>query len=405
MPTTNNILTHQMLAREAAAMLVEEANFLSNINRGREEEFQSQPNGYRKGDKVDIGIPPVPTVYDGALFAGGGDAPDQKEQKVSLQLTTQKHVPLTFTAKEKALQISDFKERFLKPAMNSLASIVQADLIQRAVLATPNVVGNPGSLPSTFKTYGQARAVMERYLTPGGDRTVLVTSDASNELADAIKNQQNPSDTGNKAFKEGYITRAQMFDMYENQSLPFFANGTATGFTVNGAGQTGTTLNIGGVTAGQTILKGTVFSIPGVFSVHPIIGVSTGKLRQFVVAADFTAGGTTGTISIFPELKLTTASQVGTVSALPANGAAAALVGSASTGYRQELAFHKDAFTAAFAPLPVLASCEGYTATVGGFSVRVMTFGNGQSDTESTRIDVLYGFAAVRPDHACRVTE
>ena len=65
---------------------------------------------------------------------------------------------------------------------------------------------------------------------------------------------------------------------------------------------------------------------------------------------------------------------------------------------------HKDAFTTAFAPLPVLASCEGYTARLpSGVSVRVMTFGNGQTDTESTRIDVLYGFAAVRPQHSCRI--
>lgn len=401
----NAILTHQMLAREAAVILTEEMNFLSNINRGREEEFKSQPNGYRKGDFVDIGIPPVPTVFDGSNFAAGGTAPDQKEQKVRLQLGTQKHVPLTFTAKEKALSISDFKERFLKPAMNSLGSVVQADLIQRGVLATPNVVGTPGTLPNNFKTYGQARSAMERFLAPGGDRTILLSSDASNELADAIKNQQNPTDTGNKAFKEGYITRAQNFDMYENQSLPVFANGSATGFTVNGANQVGATLNIGGLTATQTILKGTVFTIPGVFAVHPILGVSNGKLRQFVVTADFTAAGATGSISIFPELSATSASQVGTVSVLPANGATISLVGSVSTAYRQQLAFHKDAFTAAFAPLPILASCEGYTATVGGFSVRVMTFGNGQTDTESTRIDVLYGFAAVRPDHAVRITE
>lgn len=401
----NNILTHQMLAREAAAMLSEEMNFLSNINRGREEEFKSSPNGYTKGDFVDIGIPPVPTVYDGTNFAGGGSAPDQKEQKVRLQLGTQKHVPLTFTAKEKALSLTNFKERFLKPAMNSLGSVVQADLIQRAVLATPNVVGTPGTIPNTFKTYGQARGSMERYLAPEGDRTILLSSDASIELADAIKNQQNPTDTGNKAFKEGYITHAQGFDMYENQSLPVVALGTATGFTINGANQTGNTLAIGGLTNGQTILKGTVFTIPNVYGVHPVLGVSNGKLRQFVVTADFTAGGTTGSIGIYPELQVSSQTQVGTVSALPANGAAVSLVGTASTAYRQHLAFHKNAFTAAFAPLPILASCEGYTATVGGFSVRVMTFGNGQTDTESTRIDVLYGFAAVRPDHATRVTE
>jgi hypothetical protein len=401
----NGILTHQMLAREAAAMLMEEANFLTNINRGREDEFKSQPNGYKKGDFVDIGIPPVPTVYDGSNFAGGGAAPDQNETKVRLQLNTQKHVPMTFTAKEKVLQISEFKERFLRPAINSLSSVVQADLIRQAVLATPNVVGTPGSLPNTFKTYGQARSILERHLAPGGDRVALMSSDASNELADAIKNQQNPNETLNKAFLQGYITRAQAFDMYENQSLPVVANGTQASFTINGAGQTGSTLNIATLTAANTILKGTVFAIAGVFETHPILGVSNGKLRQFVVTADFTAAGLTGAISIFPALSVTTASVIGTVSALPANGAAATMVGAAATGYRQELAFHKDAFTAAFAPLPVLASCEGYTATIGGFSVRVMTFGNGQTDTESTRIDVLYGFAAVRPDHATRVTE
>jgi hypothetical protein len=405
MPTQNQTLTHQMIAREGAAMLFEEMNFLSNINRGREEEFKTQPNGYKKGDFVDIGIPPVPTVFDGPNFAGGGDAPNQIEQKVRLQLATQKHVPLTFTAKEKALNITDFKERFLKPAMNSLGSIVQADLIQRAVVSTPNVVGTPGSLPNTFKTYGQARSSLERFLAEESDRTVLISSDASTELADAIKNQQNPTDTGNKAFKQGYVTRAQGFDMYENQSLPVVANGSATGFTINGAGQTGATLNIGGLTGGQTILKGTVFTIPGVYAVHPVLGVSNGKLRQIVVTADFTAAGATGSIGIYPPLSTTSASVVGTVSALPGNGQAVSLVGSASTAYRQHLAFHKNAFTAAFAPLPVLASCEGYTATVGGFSVRVMTFGDGKSDTESTRIDVLYGFATVRPDHATRITE
>lgn len=60
----------------------------------------------------------------------------------------------------------------------------------------------------------------------------------------------------------------------------------------------------------------------------------------------------------------------------------------------------------AFAPLPVLASCEGYTARLpSGVSVRVMTFGNGQTDTESTRIDVLMGFSRVRALHACRIAQ
>jgi hypothetical protein len=82
------------------------------------------------------------------------------------------------------------------------------------------------------------------------------------------------------------------------------------------------------------------------------------------------------------------------------------LVGAASTGYRQSLMFHRDAFTVATAPLGVLAGCEGYTARLpNGINVRVMTGGDFINDLENTRIDVLYGFAAVRAMHAVRVTE
>ena len=35
----NTINTHQLLAREAAAVLEEESPFLSNINKGRESDF------------------------------------------------------------------------------------------------------------------------------------------------------------------------------------------------------------------------------------------------------------------------------------------------------------------------------------------------------------------------------
>jgi hypothetical protein len=94
------------------------------------------------------------------------------------------------------------------------------------------------------------------------------------------------------------------------------------------------------------------------------------------------------------------------VDAAPADAAAITIFGTASQGKTQDIVFHKDAFASAFAPLPVLASCEGYTASVKGISVRVMTFGDGKNDLENTRIDVLFALpAAIRPDHACRVTE
>jgi hypothetical protein len=400
----NTTLTHKMIAREAASILEEEAPFLMNVNRGRQDEFATNINGYNKGDYVDIKVPPTPVVYNGSQFAGGGSAPDNTEGSVRLQLNTQKHVPLQFGAKEKLLEITEFKDRILRPAMRGLSSVVEADLISQAVLATPNSVGTAGSTPTDMKTYGQARAAMQRYLAPESDRFCLFTSDANVNMVDASKALFHAKSEIESGFLRGKIGEAQGADFYEHQSMPVHTLGNQAAWTINGASQTGTTLNIGGLTSTQTISKGTMFTIPSVFAVHPLTGVSTGALQQFVVTADFTAAGTTGSISIFPAIQPSATVQNRTVTASPGAGATVSLIGSVSTAYRWSLMAQKDAYTVATAPLPVLASCEGYTARMpSGVSVRVMTFGDGNNDYERTRIDVLYGFAAVRALHACRI--
>lgn len=397
----NTILTHQMIAREAAKMLVEEDTVVKNVNTGRKGEFTETVNGYKKGDTVQIGIPPVPVTFDGPVFAGGGNAPDLVEKKVNLTLDTQKHVPLTFTAKEKLLSLSDFKERFLAPAMQSLRSVMNADLLVRMARSTPNVVGTPGTVPNTRRTYGQARASLERFLAPDGNRSVLFSSDANLELSEANSTLFNAQRDISDIYRMGAVGDFSGFTFFENQSMPVLTLGAGSGYVVNGANQTGTGLVVGTGTGALT--RGTVFTLAGVFAVHPITGQSTGKLRQFLVAADYAGGA--GTVSIYPEIAPTTSILIGTVTASPANGAALTLVGAPSTGYRQNLAFHKDAFAVAYAPLPVLAGLEGYTATAKNVSVRVMQFADGKNDIESTRIDVLYGMATVRPDHSVRVTE
>lgn len=396
----NNILTHQMIAREAVAMYVEDT-FIKTLNTGRSDEFKETVNGYKKGQSVDIGVPPVPMTFDGATFAGGGSAPDVSEDKVRLTLDTQKHVPLTFTAKEKLLNITEFKDRFLRPAMQSLLSTVSADLLTRMKNQTPNVVGTWGTIPNSRTTYGQARASLQRFLAPTDMRSVQFSSDANLGLVDANAALFNKASEVSSEFAEGAVGSFAGFEFFENQSMPVHGNGAGTGYVVNGANQTGNVLAVGTGTGALT--KGTIITIAGVNAVHPITGLDIGVLRQFVVTADYAGGA--GNVSIYPAIVPHSTTVVGTVTASPANSAAITVFGTASQSKRQNLAYQKNAFTAAFAPLPVLASCEGYTATMQGVSIRVMTFGDGKSDTESTRIDVLYGEAATRPDHAVRITE
>jgi len=394
----NTILTHQMIAREAAKMLEEESPFLANVNKGRQEEFGDAVNGYKKGDTVKIEVPRAGVVFDGAVFAAGGAASDVTQDAVNLKLDTQKHIGIKFGAKEKLLDITDFKERILRPQMRTLASVVEADMIKRAVIATPNLVGTPGTAISTMKTFAEARAALQRFLAPSGDRNTLISSEINVNLTDEARKLFNPQATNSKAFIEGSLGRAMGADFYEHQSLPVITNGAANTVTVSGASQTGNSLVVAGTSL--AFKAGQVFTITGVNAVHPLTGQDTGKLQQFTVLADATASP----LSIYPAIVPTGPGK--NVTASPAAGAPLVLVGAASTGYRQSLMFHRDAFTVATAPLGVLAGCEGYTARLpNGINVRVMTGGDFVNDLENTRIDVLYGFAAVRAMHAVRVTE
>lgn len=402
----NTNLTHQMVAREAAKIFEEESPFTSTINKARQEEFGEAVNGYQKGDTVKVKIPPVGKVFTGSQFAGGGSATDSVETYVNLQLATQKHIALQFGAKEKLLELSDFKERFLRPQIRTLSSVVEADLLSQAVNGTPNLVGTAGSVPTTMKTYAQARAKLQAYLAPPGDRYTIFSSSANTELVDASKALFHANDQIERGFLRGSIGEAMGAEFFEHQSVPSVTNGSqVASLLVNNAAiaEGATSTPVDGGTGTNTVKKGSVFTIAGVYAVHPLTGTATTTLQQFVVTADLTLSAGAGTLSFYPAVNATTNKNV---SALPADNAALTFVGSASTAYVQNLMYHKDAFTAAFAPLPVLASCEGYTARLpSGVSVRVMTFGDGNNDYERTRIDVLYGFATVRGLHACRITE
>jgi hypothetical protein len=407
----NTINVYQTLAREAAAIFEENAPFISNMNRAREEDFERKYDKYKPGSTVNITVPPTARVYTGAQFAQGGSAEAFTERQVPVTFsdaTDRKHVTLAMSTFEKVFNVPDAKQdwldRFLKPKMASLAAMVDADMINRAINLTPNIVGTPGTPITAMSVVAQARAKLQRSLTPLTDRYALISDTTNIGLVDASKGLFNPDAKISKQYIEGYIGGAQGAQFFECVNLPTHSNGAdVTGATVSGAAQSGNTLVIGGITTSAVVTKGTIFTIAGVFAVHPLTGVAYDALQQFVVTADAIAGASTTTLSIYPAMTAAMPNQ--TINSVPADTAAIVFVGAASTAYKQDLMYHKDAFTIAMMPLPVIASCIGYTYNAKGFSMRVMTFGDGLNDIESTRIDILCTLAAVRNEWACRMTE
>ena len=407
----NTFTVQQMIAAESAAIMEESCPFLMGIDRSREGEFDKMPNGFKIGSSVSVNLPATGSVFDGATLWGGGAAEDFTERTRTLTISSHKHTAINVTAAEAVFRLDasdprrkDYRERVLKPQLSSLCSAIEADLLLQAVRSVPNLVGTAGTTPNAIKTFNSARARMQRTLTPEDPRMVLVTPDTSVELVDANKSLFAPNGEISNEFRKGRIGNAMAADWFEAVNLPLITNGNkVAAVTVNGAGQTGGTLSIKGLAAADTFKAGQVFTIAGMFAAHPLTGSTYGHLQQFVVTADATSAGTTLSITIYPEIRAVMPNK--TVSQTAADGDAITFVGAAGGAHRQNLMWQRDAFTAAFVPPPIVAGTNGYNLSSNGIRLSVQTGGSITNLSSTTRIDVMYGFLAVRGRHACRITE
>jgi len=97
-----------------------------------------------------------------------------------------------------------------------------------------------------------------------------------------------------------------------------------------------------------------------------------------------------------------------TVTAAPANNAAiSVLTGTASTSYRQNIAFHKNAITMAFVPLDVAESGEGvaqHRENFKGISITATRWFDAVEMTKNYRFDILFDVIVQNRAFAVRTT-
>jgi hypothetical protein len=244
-------------------------------------------------------------------------------------------------------------------------------------------------------------------LAPRSDRTFLLNSQSGALAVDARKGLFQSATEIGKQYVEGMVGRADGFDWYENELINVHTNGNDVAFevrtTVSTQGQA--TLVVEGLTTTTgTVKKGTVFTVAGVYAVHPITKQTYSTLQQFVVTADATADGSGyATLSISPAMYTT--GTLKNIASFPQDGDAITPSGSASTAYAQNLQFHKNAFKMVSVPLIMPTKAEvAAQETVDGITVAVIRDFDVKTRTMITRLDFLGGLSAVRPEWACRVT-
>jgi hypothetical protein len=392
----NTNLTIDMITNQALMILHQKLNFIGTIDRQYDSSFAK--SGAKIGDTLRIRLPNEYTVRSGATLS----TQDTTETSVSLPVTTQKGVDVNFSSEELTLDIDDFSKRILEPAMSVLAANVEADAISM-YKDVYNFVDNAGSA-MTFAKALAASGKLTDNLTPYDGRTLNLTTQDNIDMVDALKGLFNAQDKLSSNYKEGRLAGpfAGFEGIYENTLLGNHTTGTAaaaTGYLVNGASQTGATLTVD--TGSTTLLDGDIITIAGVNRVHPETKADTGILQQFVVTAN--SGTSATSLAISPSITITGGKQ--NVTAAPADNAAVSKVGGgASSVFTNSMAYHKDAFTFATADLVMPKGVDMAARKVlDGVSMRIVRDYDINNDKFPCRIDILYGYAAKRPQLACRI--
>ena len=397
---SNSILTIDMITRKALEILENNLVITRNVNRQYDDSFAVE--GAKIGSTLRIRLPDRALVTDGAAL----QVQDDNEQFTTLTVASQKHIGVNFTSAELTMQLDDFAERVLKPRISQLASSIDAD-VANAYKTIGNTVGTPGTTPATSLVLLQAQQKLNENAAVMSPRYATVNPAANAGLVEGMKGLFNPTDTISKQFKNGMMgTGVLGFDEINmSQSIKQHTTGSrvATGnsvtTSVSSQGAASIALTIG---SGLTVKAGDVFTVADCYAVNPQTRESTGSLFQFVALADATASGTAIVVTVAPIY--TAANALATVDSFPTAGKAVVFVGAASSQYAQNLVYHKDAITFATADLLLPQGVDMAARAVhNGISLRVVRQYDINNDRMPCRIDVLYGYSAIRPQMASRI--
>lgn len=408
-----------LVASEALRVAHEKCQFIATTDRQYDDSFKG--TGAAHGQTLRVKKPNMYTRRQGSRVMS---VQDQDERTQTLTVATQDGVDMRFNSAELLQSMNNgkafealSKDRIV-PAVSSLVSGIESDYIAFATKATYNTAGTAGTPPTDLVAVGAARAKLNQNLAPkDGQRCIQYDSVNMGTIVNGLKGLFQDSTQIKEQYREGMLGRTAMADWYENDRMWTLTNGSDVTGTLDAAAlvtdgglasTNGLVVDMHTTVAVAAQIVGQVFTVAGVFQCHPETKaiLPGAPLQQFAITA---IGATTTSIS--PQICLTGARQNvcgsgGTqLAASFFNSAALVFVGVASTSYLQNLMYHKEAYQFITADLPLMddgAKCVRKEQD--GLSIRIWLASDIRNDELLMRMDILYGFAALRPEWGCRIT-
>jgi hypothetical protein len=401
---SNSFAVTDLVAKEVLRIAHEKAAFIGTVDRQYDDSFKmnsANPHGSTLRVKS-------PNQYKRRQGSRVMDVQDQSEGTQTITVATQDGVDMRFNSQELMQSVQNdgafdqLSKNFIEPAVSVMVSGIESDFIAYATKATANVAGTAGTALTDLVAVGAARAKLNQALAPkDGMRYVQADSVAMGGLVNGLKGLFQDSAQIREQYREGMLGRTAMADWYENDRMWTLTNTGDVAGDVNAAISSGaTSLTASNLSVAPT--AGMVFTIAGVYDVHPETKAPYASLKQFVVGS----GSTTTNVVFSPALRFSTTDprQNAYIAAGSISSGAIAFVGSLSTSYVQQLMYHKDAYQFVTGDLPMMDDAQKCVVKrKDGLSIRVWMGSDIRNDELLMRLDILYGFAALRSEWGCRI--
>lgn len=404
---SNTTLQADVVAKASLAILENELGWINKLYREPEAEYSKSVNGYKVGDTIRIRRPADFTVRTGATLS----TQDVIEGYTTLVVDQQIGVDFSFSSTDLTLKIEDLSQRVIKPAMSSIINYMANDVATKMYQGAYNWAGTAGQTINSFADFAKGPERLDEMAVPLEDRLGLLSPADYWGLLGSQTSLNNGGLVAD-AYKSGRLPMIGNVDCYMSAVTPTHTNGTADNTTplTDGNSQQVTydtaknawtqSLVTDGWDSSATLTAGTVFTVDGVYMVNPKTKAQTSILQQFVVTTDTTANETTTsdtTLTISPPIIVTGPHKTCTYSG-NFDGRTITVVGTASTAYRQNMVFHKNAMALAMVPMELPSGAYGAAReSYKGMSVRVIPIYDGTNDLSKWRLDLLYGRRLLDP--------
>lgn len=372
---TTTLITPLTVAREALISLENNMVMGSLVHRGYSKEYQS------------IGATVLarrPTSFTATAFTSTVGYSTITEASVAVILDKHWDVSFQITSQELSLDVVNFSEQFIEPAMRAIAQEVDKDICSRA--ATGIAGHYPVSSTPAVSDIAGLEAVLDVNKVPLTDRRLVMhpITKAGYLSLDAFLNADKRGD-GGKALRTAEIGKVLGFDTYMDQNIQTFATeidntSTAVLAGVTGAAGTvdGTALNVDLGGTGEILNIGDIFKVTGYDKWHVINKLAT-------------CSGGSAVVNFLPAMDSAYTS-----------GAVVTFQGD----HRNNLAFHKNAFCLVTAPLqPPIGGAKAAVVTYKNLACRVVYGYDMQYKKNNISVDFLCGFKMLDLELAARLAD